>query len=386
MLAGRLTRGLAARGVDVRVATRQVLPRGAKEETVGGVRVRRLDPPGLMKGAGWRAFPAMLSFIVRLAMLLIAERNDYDVVVVSGIKTIPLAAVPVCRWLRKKCVLRLESPFELVEPISSESLDLMHGAVGGLLSRVLKGLQRAMLKRADCVIAISADIMARLAQFDPPPKKVVQVPNVVDLSIFHPVPAHRRAELRGRFGFSDDCILVLYVGRLSRAKGVMMLIEGWSHVTALHPQARLVMVGGGADSWDNCEADIVDYVRAHALGASVTLVGHSTAVHEFLQAADLFVSPSDYEGFSLTLVEAMGCALPIVTTAVGVAPQLIEDGVSGFLCAPRNEQAWRSALERALEQRPRWSEIGRRASMVAAEFDIPRVVEAYVALLRDLNR
>jgi glycosyltransferase involved in cell wall biosynthesis len=386
MVAGRLTRGLAAAGADVRVATRQVLPRCAKEETVGGVRVRRLDPPGLMKGAGWRAFPAMLSFIARLALLLIAERNRYDVVVVSGIKTIPLTAVPVCRWLRKKCVLRLESPFELVEPISAESLDLMHGVVGGGLSRVLKALQRAMLKRADCAIAISGEITARLGQFGSAPKRVVRIPNVVDLSIFSPVAADRRCKLRERFGFTAETIVALYVGRLSRAKGVMMLIEGWSRINAKYPQARLVMVGGGADSWDNCEADIVEYVRAHALGGSVTLAGHSTAVHEYLQAADLFVSPSDYEGFSLTLVEAMGCALPIVTTAVGAAPEIIDDGVSGFLCAPKNEQAWQTALETALEQQMRWSEVGGRARAVAEAFDIPQVVRRYLELLRELCR
>jgi glycosyltransferase involved in cell wall biosynthesis len=386
MVAGRLTRGLAAGGAEVRVATRQVLPRGAKEECYGGVRIRRLDPPGLMKGAGWRAFPAMLSFIARLALLLIAERKRYDVVVVSGIKTIPLTAVPVCRWLHKKCVLRLESPFELVEPISAESLHLMHGAVGTGVSRVLRTLQRAMLKRADCAIAISGEITARLAQFGAAPKKVVQIPNVVDLSIFSPATAERRRALRERFGLNSETIAVLYVGRLSRAKGVMMLIEGWSRINAKYPEARLVMVGGGADSWDNCEADIVEYVRAHALGRSVTLAGHSTAVHEYLQAADLFVSPSDYEGFSLTLVEAMGCALPIVTTAVGAAPEIIDNGVSGFLCAPKDEQSWQSALESALGQQSRWPDVGRRARAVAEGFDIPQVVARYLALLRELCR
>lgn len=386
VLAGRLTQGLAARGVDVRVATRQVLPRCSAEETVGGVRVRRLDPPGRMKGAGWRAFPAMLSFVARLDLLLVAERNRYDIVVVSGIKTIPLTAVPVCRWLRKKCVLRLESTFELVEPISAESLELMHGVAGRLLSRLLKSLQRAMLKRAHCVIAISEDIAERLPQFGAPPARITRIPNAVDLSIFGPVPADRRGELRERFGFASGRIIVLYVGRLSRAKGVMMLIESWSWVHAKYPQAQLVMVGSGADSWDNCEPDIIEYVSTHALGSSVTLAGHSAAVHEYLQAADLFVSPSDYEGFSLTVVEAMGCALPIVSTAVGVAPEAIDDGVSGFLCPPKNEQAFRIALGTALEQQPRWIDIGRRARSAAGRFDIPRVVESYVQLLHEISR
>jgi hypothetical protein len=90
-----------------------------------------------MKGAGWRALPAMLAFIARLARALIADRGLYDLVVVSGMKTIPITVVPVCRLLGKKCVVRVESPFELVEPISAESLQMMNGFIGRFLSRVM---------------------------------------------------------------------------------------------------------------------------------------------------------------------------------------------------------------------------------------------------------
>ena len=112
--------------------------------------------------------------------------------------------------------------------------------------------------------------------------------------------------MRGRLGFPAGRTIVLYVGRLSRAKGVMMLIEAWPDLIVKHPDAYLVMVGSGSDSWDDCEGEIVEYVREHALEAHIAMVGHSNSVHEYLQGADLFVTPSDYEGFSLTLVEALG--------------------------------------------------------------------------------
>jgi glycosyltransferase involved in cell wall biosynthesis len=384
MIAARLAHGLGDRGLGIQVITRQTLPPCARRELIGKVHVRRVDPAGRMKGAGWRAVPAMLSFIVRVAAILCMETRNYDIVMVSGMKTLPITAVPISRLLGKRCVIRVESPFELVEPISAESLQMMNGFVGRWMSRLLKGVQRAVLRRATCVIAISQDIAERLAQFEHPPARITRIPNAVDLSKFTPVSQDEKARLRNELGYPTGRTIVLYVGRLSRAKGVMTLIEGWQEMVRKYPRAHLVMVGSGHGSWDDCEADIREYIRAHRLEADITMAGHSDAVHEHLQAADLFVSPSDYEGFSLTLVEALGCAIPVVTTAVGAAPEFICTGVNGFLCEPRDRQSWNAALDLALGQQERWPGIARRARETAESFDIPRVVDQYVTLLREL--
>jgi glycosyltransferase involved in cell wall biosynthesis len=385
MIASRLTQGLAERGLEVQVMTRQVMPHCAAQERVGGVQVRRINPAGRMKGAGWRALPAMLAFIGRLARALIADRKRYDLVVVSGMKTIPITVVPVCRLLGKKCVVRVESPFELVEPISAESLQMMNGFIGRSLSYVMKVLQRRVLRHANCVIAISADIAKLLQGLKHPPARVARIANAVDLTEFKPVPAADREQLRDRLGFPSGRTIVLYVGRLSRAKGVMMLVEAWPQLVEKYPNAYLVMVGSGHGSWDDCEADIIEHVRKHAMAAHVNLVGHSNRVPEYLQAADLFVSPSDYEGFSLTLVEALGCAIPVLTTAVGAAPEIIRDGINGFLCAPRNKEALSAAIQQAFARQLEWPSIGERGRLSAQVFGIPEVVTQYVTLLRELH-
>jgi glycosyltransferase involved in cell wall biosynthesis len=385
MIAARLTQGLSERGFGVHVVTRQTLPHCAPREFVGKVSVSRINPAGRMKGAGWRAFPAMLEFIARLALLLISERKNFDIVVVSGMKTIPITAVPVCRLLGKKCVVRVESPFEMVEPISAESLDVMKGRMSRVLNGLMKLMQRAALRHAHCVVAISQDIADRLLRFARPPARILRIPNAVDLTKFKPLAAEERKPLRRRLGFPAGRTIVLYVGRLSRAKGVMMLIEAWPELIVKYPDTYLVMVGSGKDSWDDCEPDIIDYVQKHALAPHIAMVGHSNSVHEYLQGADLFVTPSDYEGFSLTLVEALGSAIPVVTTSVGAAPEIIQDGVNGFLCPPKNKQALSAALERALGQHDRWGRIGALARESAEAFDVPQVVEQYVALLRELH-
>lgn len=384
MIAARLAHGLGERGLGVQIITRQVLPPSARSESIGTLQVRRVDPPGRMKGAGWRAVPAMLSFIVRVAAILCLETRRYDIVMVSGMKTLPITAVPVSRLLGKRCVIRVESPFELVEPISAESLQMMHGMLGRCMSGLLRRMQQAVLRRATCVIAISQDIEERLAQSEHPPARIVRIPNAVDLSKFTPVAEEEKARLRDRLGYPAGRTIVLYVGRLSRAKGVMNLIEGWPELMRKFPSAHLLMVGSGKGSWDDCEADILEYLRVHRLESHITMAGHSDAVNEHLQAADLFVSPSDYEGFSLTLVEALGCAMPVVSTAVGAAPEFIRTGENGFLCEPRDQRSLSAALELALQQQERWPGIRRRARETAESFDVPRVVNQYVTLLRDL--
>jgi glycosyltransferase involved in cell wall biosynthesis len=115
-------------------------------------------------------------------------------------------------------------------------------------------------------------------------------------------------------------------------------------------------------------------------------LGESSSVHEFLQAADLFIFPTEYEGFSLALVEALGCALPVVVTAVGAAPDLIQEGQNGFLFPPKDSAAMVTALEAALAARQRWSEIGAAARASVTRFDLAVVADQYLALCRELLR
>jgi glycosyltransferase involved in cell wall biosynthesis len=384
VIAARLAHALAGRGVQLQIVTRQTLPHCAVREQVGNLQVHRIGPAGVMKGVGWRAVPAMFAYLFRLTTLLIASQRRYDLAIISGMKTIPLAAVPVCRLLRKKSVIRIESPFEIAEPISAESLASMGSSVGRWLSGLLRAAQRAVLERADRVVAISAEIALRLRDLGYPEVRIARIPNAIDLTRFAPLPAGERQQLRSRLGFPQNRTIMLYVGRLSRAKGVMMLVQVFPQLLALHPELHLVLVGSGQESWDNCESELLGHIRSHHLEDHVALPGHSDRVHEYLQAADLFVSPSDYEGFGLTTVEALACALPVITTAVGVAAEIVRHNSNGFLCPPRDPRAFQAAIELAMRERQRWPEIGRLARESIAIFDLPRIIDQYLALCVEL--
>lgn len=385
VITARLAQALAERGFKVQVITRQTIPPCAAEEQIGKVLVRRLRPAGLMKGVGWRAIPAMLIYISKLMTLLVTAKSRYDLVIISGMKTIPLGAAPLCRLLGKKCIIRIESPFEIAEPISAESLALMNRYIGGLFSRVLMRAQQLALKRSDRVIAISDDIQQRLLRLHYPQAHIARIPNAIDLKRFTPADAAERLLLRQRLGFPPNRTILLYAGRLSRAKGVMMLMEALPGLRKRYADLFLVLVGSGQDSWDDCEAAVIAYVQLHGLSGDVALAGQSEIVHEYLRAADLFVSPSDYEGFGLTIVEALACGLPIVTTAVGVASEIVRNDWNGFSCPPKDPAALSAAIELALQQRHRWPEIGLRGRASTGDFDVPKVIDRYVDLCLEVE-
>lgn len=383
MVAARISRALASH-VPVCVVTRQLRPALPAHDHFGEARVRRIRPAGVLKGVGWRALPALGFYLARLTFLLASEARRYDIIVVSSMKIMPLIAVPICGLLRKRCIVRLESPFELAQPIAAESLSSMGGLLSRPLSRLLGAMQRHVLARADCVIAISQDIEARLREVSCPPERILRLPNPIDLERFRPIEENERRAMRERLGLPPERTLVLYVGRLSRSKGVLLLIEAWSEIIDRHPNLYLVFAGSGKGSWDDCEEELKRQVRMCELDASVRFVGQTDHVERYLQAADLYVLPSEYEGFSLSIGEALACALPPVVTSVGAAPELIRDGVNGFLFPPKDRHALIQAISAALEQRARWPKVRSRARETAERFGLQQVVSQYQALFGTL--
>ena len=162
-----------------------------------------------------------------------------------------------------------------------------------------------------------------------------------------------------------------------------MLIEAWPELVDRYPELYLVIVGSGKLSFDDCEASIREFVQARQLSGSVKFAGESDRVYEYLQAADLFIFPTEYEGFSLALVEALACAMPVVVTAVGAAPDLIRHGQNGFLFPPKDPPAMLSVLQSAVEQKQRWAEIGAAARDSVAPFDLKLVADRYSELCAD---
>lgn len=377
--------GLIARGLSVSVLTRKVCAGAPSFAVVGRVPVRRIPPAGMFKGRGWRSLGPMAVLPPAILLWLLGHRGRYDVVMAHGLKVLFLPAVLTSLIGSRPCVIKVESSIELEEEISAESLRRMGLSRSSPPIAAWRALRLALVRRADCLVAISAEIAERLVRMGVAPERIRFIPNGIDVERFRPASPAERLALRRRLGLPADRIVLTFTGRLSRAKGLPLLLEVWRELVAAGRPLHLVLVGGGGQSFDDCEGELRAFIERHGLQGTVTLPGIVSNVPEWLQASDLFVFPSEYEGFPLAVLEAMACGLPVVATRVGAVPDAVIEGEHGALADPKNPEQLRAALLRVLEQPSRWAAMSAAGRRTAVEhFSLAAVTDRYAALLREL--
>src|SRR5579871_1022812 len=375
-----LAKALQTRGVEVSVLTKRPSPAHVLRETLDGVPVDRLRPTGELKALGWRGVVPAVLFLLNAIYRLMSGSARYDLVLVSGINVLPLAAAAACLVTRKPYVIRVESPLEIREPIGRESAAKMGLSANAWMLRLARACQRAGTRRVARVVAISTEIRDALQHAGIPPDRIIAIPNGIDTDRFAPLSAQRRNDLRRRLGIGSQEQLVVYTGRLAHSKGVMMLMNVWQAISADYPQARLALVGTGEGSVDSCEAEL-RAMLTQGLCPTVMLTGAVDNVHEWLQAADVFAFPSESEGFGLSILEAMSVGVPMVCTRVGVAAELPPSPPCALLVAPADAAGFGEALRRLLESAElRETLSGRARNLVQGRFSMDAIAEQYVRL------
>ncbi len=198
-------------------------------------------------------------------------------------------------------------------------------------------------------VAVSRDLDNYLARaIGVPVTRRRLIANGVDTETFAPARGERHPVSGCPFQPGRHW-LVGTVGRLQTVKNQPLLARAFVRALrekpAMRGTARLVIVGEGP-----LRAE-VEQVRAEAgMAALAWLPGARHDVADVLRALDLFVLPSQAEGTSCTLQEAMACGLPVVATAVGGTPDLVNDGVTGQLVPPDDEASLARALAQAFDQ------------------------------------
>ena len=248
---------------------------------------------------------------------------------------------------------------------------------GPLRGRFL--VDRLVARTVDRVIAVSEAARCFLVRKKAYPSgKVVVVPNGRDLSIFRPGMA--RGAARAELGLDDGRPVVGVVGRLETQKGHVYLLEAWRTVTRAFPETRLLVVGEGS-----LRADLERRARELGIAGSVLFTGFRGDVPRLLDAIDVLVLPSLYEGMPLTAIEASAMARPVVATAVDGTPEVVRDSVTGLLVPPAEPEALARALSALLRDpgtRKRMGEAGR--DLALGRFDLPAQVEATARVYRDV--
>lgn len=151
----------------------------------------------------------------------------------------------------------------------------------------------------------------------------------VDCARFKPDAAMRKA-IRQRFNLLDDDILILFLARVKRSKGVLELLEAFEALAAAHPKLHLAIIGP-----DEENLDPVISGSALSKAGRVHRVSKFVQQHqEYLQASDIFCLPSHYEGFGSIVIEAGACGLPTIAANVYGLTDAVANGLTGLLHCP----------------------------------------------------
>jgi glycosyltransferase involved in cell wall biosynthesis len=204
------------------------------------------------------------------------------------------------------------------------------------------------------------------------PQNVEVIEHGLDLSRFDP----QRADgdrVRRELGLSEKLVL----GAISKhfwVKNLDALVKGFADVAAQHPEAHLVILGAGDSS------GLQDVVRDFQLGEHVSVIPRRHDVPDVIAAFDVFVHPALAESFGFAILEAMAMRRPVATTPVGIARDILEDGVSGIEIAGTDPSSLRDGMLKAIAIRDRWSEIGEEARRRAMWFTPERWVRRHEEL------
>lgn len=190
--------------------------------------------------------------------------------------------------------------------------------------------ERSSLQHADGVIAVSRAVREDILRCYPDvdPERVHIVHNGIDPVEWHPEPGFGALD---RHGIDPDAPTVIFVGRVTRQKGIRHLLDAAMH---LDPSVQIVLRAGAPDTAELGQELSAQVERVQALRGNLVWIEEMAERREMIQLlthADVFCCPSIYEPLGLVNLEAMACETAVVASAVGGIPEVVEDGVTGLL-------------------------------------------------------
>jgi glycosyltransferase involved in cell wall biosynthesis len=373
-----LAEGLIAAGHSVTILTRHSDRNLKKHELLGPVPVHRIPPAGTGQLKKW-------GLIFSCFPILIQLRKNYDLIFVSGFRIIGATTVLVSKLLGKKCILKADSLGEMSGDFFIDGLEKFSFSLKFLPFRAFLLLRNAILKKAEAFSSISAEITSELMSSGVPATKIYNIPNSVDTQRFFPVSSEQKLVLRKKLGISELSTVVMYTGRLVSYKGLPVLLKAWKEIQSQHTDIHLFLLGTGGMDIHNCEDELHSYVASHKLNDSVHFTGNVQNVHEYLQASNIFAFPTENDAFPSSLIEAMTCGLPVITTPVGAIKTIIQDQRNGILIDPGNEQQLTEAINLLIYSKPLAANLGHSAwQTVQAQYSAEIVSKKYLTLFQSM--
>lgn len=297
--------------------------------------------------------------------------------------------------------LSLELFYTSINFLEARRYDIIHVQVGTLGAKALALLQigatdgdlvvsfrgsdltveentvgyRALFETGKLFLPVCESFADKLVDMGCDPQRIRVHYSGIELSRF-PFSVRRRSP--------DEPTRILTVARLVEKKGLAYAIDAIEQIKATGKFVRYTIIGEGA-----LRPQLEKMVHERHLSEEITLVGpkNQAEVIEYLRDAHLFIAPSvtaksgDQEGIPNVLKEAMAMGLPVVSTLHSGIPELVEEGVSGFLVPERDHEALADRLSFLIDHPERWAEMGRAGrARVEADFDSAKLNDRLIGL------
>ncbi len=209
-------------------------------------------------------------------------------------------------------------------------------------------------------------------------RKILVVHNGIDLDIFAPKP--NSSALRKQLDIPDDVVVGGTVGSLFKVKALDNLIKAVEIIRRANSMFQLLIVGEG-----NEEQNLRQLINALGLQDTVKLLGFRDDIPDILTLIDVYVCSSISEGLSLSILEAMASARPIVATQVGGNSELIIDNENGFLVPSGDSEALAAKMQILIESRSLRTAMGMRSRQLAeSTFSLRKMIDVYQKLYEEL--
>jgi glycosyltransferase involved in cell wall biosynthesis len=236
------------------------------------------------------------------------------------------------------------------------------------------------LRWMDVVVCVSAGHAAKIRRAGVPAARVRVIRNAINSQRFASPDASYRDRLQGLFP-SPRTLIIGASARLSPEKGFSYLINAAELICPKHPDAGIVIFGQGP-----LKEQLTAQIEAARLQDRVILAGFRNDLDRWTPMLDLFVLPSFSEGLPNVVLEAFAAGVPVVATAVDGTPEVVDEGVSGYLVPPGDAAALAGRIGELLADDGLRRRMGQRGrERVQREFTFAAQAEQYQQLFEELQ-